>query len=88
MVVFDPITMTETERVNIRNKKMIFHDSFTKALNDLSHEAMTNDGKYATTPGSKSVAARAIEMAYYHSMKSYKGRLFLLVSLSMLLPHF
>ncbi|KAM3583331.1 hypothetical protein VKS41_004245 [Umbelopsis sp. WA50703] len=78
MVVFDPITMTETERVNIRNKKMIFHDSFTKALNDLSHEAMTNDGKYATTPGSKSVAARAIEMAYYHSMKSYKGRLFLL----------
>lgn len=80
MVVFDPISMTETERVNIKSKKMIFHDSFTAALDDLSHESMTNDGKFVAAPGVNPVAARVIEMAYYHSMKSYKGRLFLLVS--------
>ncbi|KAG2174198.1 hypothetical protein INT43_004219 [Umbelopsis isabellina] len=78
MVVFDPITMTETERVNIKSKKMVFHDNFTAALEDLSHESMTNDGKFVTAPGSNPVSTRVIEMAYYHSMKSYKGRLFLL----------
>lgn len=73
--------MTETERVNIKSKKLVFHDSFTTALKDLAQETMASDAKF--TPSGEenhSVGNRIIEMAYHHSLRSYKGRLFLLVS--------
>lgn len=80
MIVFDPKTMTETERVNIKSKKLVFHDSFTAALRDLAQETMVADGKFTKAMDeTTTVSSRIIEMAYHHSLRSYKGRLFLLV---------
>ncbi|GAB5590440.1 hypothetical protein Unana1_05340 [Umbelopsis nana] len=79
MIVFDPKTMIETERVNIKSKKLVFHDSFTAALKDLAQETMVADGKFANSiDETTTVSSRIIEMAYHHSLRSYKGRLFLL----------
>ncbi|CAO3692358.1 unnamed protein product [Umbelopsis ramanniana] len=79
MIVFDPKTMTETERVNIKSKKLVFHDSFTTALKDLAQETMASDAKFTPSgDNNHSVGHRIIEMAYHHSLRSYKGRLFLL----------
>jgi hypothetical protein len=88
MIVFDPKTMSETERVNIKSKKLVFHDSFTAALKDLAEETMVNGAKFTNSVDENhSIGSRIIEMAYHHSLRSYKGRLFLLVSNSFSIPH-
>ncbi|KAI7905949.1 Golgi CORVET complex core vacuolar protein 8-domain-containing protein [Cokeromyces recurvatus] len=67
MILFDPKSMTETQHTSIRTKQLVYHDWFNQPLQDLT-----------STESSETANPRSIEMAYFGSIKSYKGKLFLL----------
>ncbi|CAO3585498.1 unnamed protein product [Absidia cylindrospora] len=86
MLLFDPKKMVVTERATIRNKQLVYHDWFNGPLRDLTATTTTTLG---VLPGSNELdmtsatsatmtTTKAVEMAYYHSLKGYKGKLFLL----------
>ncbi|KAI9478231.1 MAG: Golgi CORVET complex core vacuolar protein 8-domain-containing protein [Benjaminiella poitrasii] len=68
MILFDPKNMTETQHTSVRTKQLVYHDWFNISLNDL----------VTMTDSSKMSKSKSIEMAYLGSIKSYKGKLFLL----------
>ena len=81
MILFDPKNMQETERASIRNKQLVYHDRFNSPLGDLVTENVI------ITPQQPGLGIsdvfmpyRTVEMAYYHSIRAYKGKLFMLVS--------
>ncbi|KAI7867172.1 Golgi CORVET complex core vacuolar protein 8-domain-containing protein [Spinellus fusiger] len=79
MILFDPKNMKETERASIRSKQLVYHDWFNSSLKDLANEpATSNLQPAALATGPAQSTSKDIEMAYYHSLKGYKGRLFLL----------
>lgn len=79
MILFDPRNMVETERTSIRNKQLVYHDRFNAPLEPLVNEttAFTDQPGLARIDGPSTV--KVVEMAYYHSLRGYKGKLFLLV---------
>ncbi|RCI03453.1 Vacuolar protein sorting-associated protein 8, partial [Rhizopus stolonifer] len=74
MILFDPKNMKETQHTSIRNKQLIYHDWFNTPLKDLVVDAanLTVD-----SPENSNVL-KSVEMAYFSSIKGYKGKLFLL----------
>ncbi|KAI8374379.1 Golgi CORVET complex core vacuolar protein 8-domain-containing protein [Radiomyces spectabilis] len=78
MILFDPKNMVETERASIRNKQLVYHDWFTSSLKNMAEETVAS----THTPGIDITVtpsiSKSIEMAYYHSLRGYKGKLFLL----------
>lgn len=79
MILFDPKNMVETERASLRAKELVYHDRFNGPLHDmLEHASQQDIERYVSAP-------KTIEMAYYHSLRGYKGTLFLLVSSTTLL---
>ncbi|KAI9264371.1 Golgi CORVET complex core vacuolar protein 8-domain-containing protein [Phascolomyces articulosus] len=79
MILFDPKNMQETERASIRNKQLVYHDRFNSPLGDLVTENVI------ITPQQPGLGItdvfmpyRTVEMAYYHSLRAYKGKLFML----------
>ncbi|KAI9482584.1 Golgi CORVET complex core vacuolar protein 8-domain-containing protein [Zychaea mexicana] len=85
MILFDPKNMVETERASIRNKQLVYHDRFNSPLGDLVTEtttapAQTQQLQQQSGLGINDVFTpyRTVEMAYYHSIRAYKGKLFLL----------
>ncbi|KAI7859751.1 hypothetical protein BDC45DRAFT_563794 [Circinella umbellata] len=79
MILFDPKNMQETERASIRNKQLVYHDRFNSPLGDLVTENVI------ITPQQPGLGIsdvfmpyRTVEMAYYHSIRAYKGKLFML----------
>ncbi|KAG0190180.1 Vacuolar protein sorting-associated protein 8 [Apophysomyces sp. BC1034] len=85
MILFDPKKMMETERASIRSKQLIYHDWFNGPLKEhvkdsaiLLQQSSLGTGEIATTP-------KNVEMAYYHSLRGYKGKIFLLIYVGTLL---
>lgn len=73
MILFDPKNMVETERASLRTKELVYHDRFNAPLHDMLEDT-PQQGIERSVP-----APNTIEMAYYHSLRGYKGKLFLLV---------
>ncbi|ORX61405.1 hypothetical protein DM01DRAFT_1299341 [Hesseltinella vesiculosa] len=89
MLLFDPKLMVVTERINVRPKQLVYHDAFISSLRDLANPEskpaindasldVNHDAIVDLTNLPEHANAKSIEMAYYHSIKSYKGKLFLL----------
>ncbi|KAI9031792.1 Golgi CORVET complex core vacuolar protein 8-domain-containing protein [Phycomyces nitens] len=78
MILFDPKNMRETERASIRNKQLVYHDWFNGPLKDLATETIVQTNQSALGTNNTIVTHKNIEMAYYHSLKGYKGKMFLL----------
>ncbi|OAD69130.1 hypothetical protein PHYBLDRAFT_85972, partial [Phycomyces blakesleeanus NRRL 1555(-)] len=78
MILFDPKNMRETERANIRNKQLVYHDWFNNPLKEVASETIVQIQKPALGTNNTIVTHKTIEMAYYHSLKGYKGKMFLL----------
>lgn len=74
MILFDPKNMIETQHTNIRTKQLVYHDWFNAPLKDLVVDAanLTVD-----SPENSSLL-KSVEMAYFGSIKGYKGKIFLL----------
>ncbi|KAI8331983.1 Golgi CORVET complex core vacuolar protein 8-domain-containing protein [Choanephora cucurbitarum] len=74
MILFDPKKMVMTQQTSVRNKQLIYHDWFNTPLKDLVIDAanLTMD-----SPENSSIL-KSVEMAYFSSIKGYKGKLFLL----------
>ncbi|KAI9316979.1 Golgi CORVET complex core vacuolar protein 8-domain-containing protein [Dichotomocladium elegans] len=80
MILFDPKNMVETERVSIRNKELVYHDRYNTPLKELvteAHNSVMQHHNGINIRGSKTTL-KTVEMAYYHSLRTYKGKLFLL----------
>jgi hypothetical protein len=65
IVVFDPKFLQDFEQSNIRQRSLVYHDRFGSLLKDI-----TDDSNASRT---------TVDLAYYHSMRVYKGNVFLLV---------
>ncbi|RUP52444.1 hypothetical protein BC936DRAFT_138358 [Jimgerdemannia flammicorona] len=80
MIVFDPKQMQPTENANIRTKELIYHDRYSAPLREIMEEKMIRYGNGTPrTPGTWDEKRRTpVEMAYFHSVRGYKGKLFLL----------
>lgn len=74
MILFDPKSMVETQHTSIRAKQLIYHDWFNAPLKDLVVGTAN-----ATADSSENSILKSVEMAYFGSINSYKGKLFLLV---------
>lgn len=74
MILFDPKNMVETQHTSIRAKQLVYHDWFNAPLKDL-----VVDTANATADSSENSMLKSVEMAYFGSIKGYKGKLFLLV---------
>ncbi|KAI9280628.1 Golgi CORVET complex core vacuolar protein 8-domain-containing protein, partial [Sporodiniella umbellata] len=72
MVLFDPKNMVETHYTNVQDKQVVYHDWFNVPLKNLVWDANT------MTDTSTEKVLKSVEMAYYGSIKSHKGKLFLL----------
>ena len=74
MILFDPKNMIETQHTSIRTKQLVYHDWFNAPLKDLVVDAanLTVD-----SPENSSIL-KSVEMAYFGSIKGYKGKIFLL----------
>lgn len=74
MILFDPKNMIETQHTSIRTKQLVYHDWFNAPLKDLVVDAanLTVD-----SPENSSLL-KSVEMAYFGSIKGYKGKIFLL----------
>lgn len=88
MLLFDPKAMVVTERASVRNKQLVYHDWFNAPLRDLTAPTSMTIGVVVTpneldmgaaTNTTITTTTKIVEMAYYHSLKGYKGKLFLLV---------
>ncbi|KAI9307508.1 Golgi CORVET complex core vacuolar protein 8-domain-containing protein [Cunninghamella echinulata] len=84
MILFDPKRMVKIEHTSIRYKQLVYHDWFSASLRDLTKptiETIPNSNDIdINSPNtvSTTTTVKTIEMAYYHSLKGYKGKLFLL----------
>lgn len=74
MILFDPKNMVETQHTSIRTKQLVYHDWFNTPLKDLVVDA----AKETLKSPENSTVLKSVEMAYFGSIKSYKGKLFLL----------
>ncbi|CAJ0768017.1 7969_t:CDS:10 [Entrophospora sp. SA101] len=68
IVVFDPRYMRESEESNIRQRSLVYHDRFSSFLKEVIDESNLQFSNYRSS----------IDLAYYHSLRVYKGNLFLL----------
>ncbi|KAG1360274.1 hypothetical protein G6F62_000126 [Rhizopus arrhizus] len=73
MILFDPKSMVETQHTSIRAKQLVYHDWFNAPLKDLVVGTAN-----ATADSSENSILKSVEMAYFGSINSYKGKLFLL----------
>ncbi|CEP17473.1 hypothetical protein [Parasitella parasitica] len=70
MILFDPKNMVETQHSSIRTKQLVYHDWFNAPLRDLvAVDSPENNA---------SVSIKSVEMAYFGSIRGYKGKIFLL----------
>ncbi len=69
IVVFDPKFLQEFEQSNIRQRSLVYHDRFSSLLKDVTDDSNAQVDTSRTT----------VDLAYYHSMRVYKGNVFLLV---------
>ncbi|KAI8979992.1 Golgi CORVET complex core vacuolar protein 8-domain-containing protein [Pilobolus umbonatus] len=78
MILFDPKNMQETQHTSLRNKQLVYHDWFNAPLKDLVMDAANN--MTVSHPGysASESSLKTVEMAYFGSIKGYKGKLFLL----------
>ncbi|KAI7897400.1 Golgi CORVET complex core vacuolar protein 8-domain-containing protein [Mucor mucedo] len=74
MILFDPKNMCETQHTSIRTKQLVYHDWFNAPLKDLVVDA----AKETVKSPENATVLKSVEMAYFGSIKSYKGKLFLL----------
>ncbi|KAI9250799.1 Golgi CORVET complex core vacuolar protein 8-domain-containing protein [Helicostylum pulchrum] len=74
MILFDPKNMMETQRTSIRTKQLVYHDWFNTPLKDL----VVDPTSQIVLSLENSTIIKSVEMAYFGSIKSYKGKLFLL----------
>ncbi|RIA88126.1 Golgi CORVET complex core vacuolar protein 8-domain-containing protein [Glomus cerebriforme] len=68
IIVFDPKFLQDFEQSNIRQRSLVYHDRFSSLLKDVT------DDSNAHIDTSRTI----IDLAYYHSMRVYKGNVFLL----------
>lgn len=66
--------MVETQQTSIRTKQLVYHDWFNTPLKDLVVDA----AKETVKSPENATVLKSVEMAYFGSIKSYKGKLFLL----------
>ncbi|KAI8145911.1 Golgi CORVET complex core vacuolar protein 8-domain-containing protein [Fennellomyces sp. T-0311] len=78
MILFDPKNMVETERASIRNKQLVYHDRFNSPLGDLVVKSAAPTQQAGLGISDMFMPYKTVEMAYYHSVRAYKGKLFLL----------
>ncbi|CAG8462142.1 3794_t:CDS:10 [Diversispora eburnea] len=62
LIVFDPRYMEQSETTNIRQRSLVYHDQFSSLLKEEN-----SNNQNPTT-----------DLAYYHSLRVYKGKVFLL----------
>lgn len=74
MILFDPKNMVETQHTSIRTKQLVYHDWYNTPLKDLVVDAANQT---VDSPENATVL-KSVEMAYFGSIKGYKGKLFLL----------
>jgi hypothetical protein len=74
MILFDPKSMVETQHTSIRTKQLVYHDWFNTPLKDLVVDAANQ----TVDSPENSTILKSVEMAYFSSIKGYKGKLFLL----------
>ncbi|GES89751.1 golgi complex component [Rhizophagus clarus] len=68
IVVFDPKFLQDFEQSNIRQRSLVYHDRFSSLLKDITDDSNAHVDTSRTT----------VELAYYHSMRVYRGNVFLL----------
>ncbi|KAG1124197.1 hypothetical protein G6F42_009846 [Rhizopus arrhizus] len=73
MILFDRKNMVEAQCTTIKNKQLVYHDWFNTPLKDL----VTSPANVAAE-SSRENELKSVEMAYFGSIKSYKGKMFLL----------
>ncbi|CAO3646628.1 unnamed protein product [Cunninghamella blakesleeana] len=84
MILFDPKRMVKIEHTSIQYKQLVYHDWFNVPLHELTKpiiETIPNSNDIdINMPNTTSTATtvKTVEMAYYHSLKGYKGKIFLL----------
>ncbi|CAG8447350.1 141_t:CDS:10 [Funneliformis mosseae] len=68
IIVFDPKFLQEFEQSNIRQRSLVYHDRYSSLFKDVTYD-----------PNAQADMSRpTFELAYYHSMRVYKGNVFLL----------
>ncbi|KAI8991762.1 Golgi CORVET complex core vacuolar protein 8-domain-containing protein [Mycotypha africana] len=75
MILFDPKNMIATEHTSIRTKHLVYHDWFNNPLKEM---LIKNSNVNEEEENSVRKYDKNIEMAYFGSIKCYKGKLFLL----------
>ncbi|CEG76156.1 hypothetical protein RMATCC62417_11090 [Rhizopus microsporus] len=73
MILFDPKNMMQTQHSSLRTKQLVYHDWFNTPLKEL-----VTDAAIMTADSSENNVLKSVEMAYFGSIKSYKGKIFLL----------
>ncbi|CAO3700278.1 unnamed protein product [Rhizopus microsporus] len=73
MILFDPKNMVQTQHSSLRTKQLVYHDWFNTPLKEL-----VTDAAIMTADSSENNVLKSVEMAYFGSIKSYKGKIFLL----------
>ncbi|CEG71162.1 hypothetical protein RMATCC62417_06941 [Rhizopus microsporus] len=73
MILFDPKSMMQTQHSSLRTKQLVYHDWFNTPLKEL-----VTDAAIMTADSSENNVLKSVEMAYFGSIKSYKGKIFLL----------
>ncbi|CAB4420915.1 unnamed protein product [Rhizophagus irregularis] len=68
IVVFDPKSLHDFEQSNIRQRSLVYHDRFSSLLKDITDDSNVHVDTSRTT----------VDLAYYHSIRVYKGNVFLL----------
>ncbi|CAG8700145.1 4662_t:CDS:2, partial [Acaulospora morrowiae] len=71
IIVFDPRYMQESEQNNIRQRSLVYHDRFSSLLKEGVEDS---NGQ---SENIRSLSSNT-DLAYYHSMRVYKGNVFLL----------
>lgn len=66
--------MMQTQHSSLRTKQLVYHDWFNTPLKEL-----VTDAAIMTADSSENNVLKSVEMAYFGSIKSYKGKIFLLV---------
>ncbi|KAL1925581.1 uncharacterized protein VTP21DRAFT_464 [Calcarisporiella thermophila] len=85
LLVFDPRTMQPMERCDLHTQQPIHHDRFGHALKELYATGLSsNDTSPSATevgkPKDIEKAVMAPDMAYFHSIRTYRGKTFILGS--------
>ncbi|CAG8832659.1 16398_t:CDS:2, partial [Racocetra persica] len=64
------LSSQESEHSNIRQRSLVYHDRFSSLLKDLSEDSTSQIDSLRTSA--------TMDLAYYHSLQVYKGKVFLL----------